>query len=427
MSYHEEDKALTKKYIKQAKAMKATGILFIVIQVVLALAVFAWTNSFVGLLVGFALFTVGKWFIEENLAREYLVTKYVGKTIIDEYTTHGGVMGGIIRMAGMVLALVLIKVLLNEFIFPVDSFIVDYMYGIGLLWVVLHSILRDISKIKTGEQILKATQNPDQRDILFRVQDIQNAEEKNNEKNNTRLTVAMIGIVVLLLLAQTVISWVQGATISKELDMYNEYQKFYVEHDGQYRHETIPELSEEWFEQVSQQDETVKFTRFKTKCSVEGTAVDVQNGISYEITMEILYIYSDLNGWQLSEAYCVNSSFAEGDDSTPVFENITGTWHGVGRDKTVNTSDNNELTIVLDKMTTTEVSGSITCERYGEILYTKTFSGTVELYDEYLDIVATYDQEDIFYPTIRFAYDLMQDIIYNIDISPDTKLARVNE
>ena len=107
--------------------------------------------------------------------------------------------------------------------------------------------------------------------------------------------------------------------------------------------------------------------------------------------------------------------------------NISGSWHGVGRDKTLNNSNDNELTVTLETLTATEVAGSITCVRSGETCYTKTFSGTVEQSGEYLYSTATYDQTDIFYPQIRFTYDSVQDMIYNIDISPVTKLARVTE
>ena len=93
----------------------------------------------------------------------------------------------------------------------------------------------------------------------------------------------------------------------------------------------------------------------------------------------------------------------------------------------MNNSSNNELTITLETLTATEVAGSISCARNGETYYTKTFRGTVEESGEYLYITAAYDQKDIFYPEIRFTYDTIQDIICYVDISPDTKFARVAE
>ena len=431
MSYYEDDLALTKKYIKQGKNMKRTGILFIMLQVILGSIMLFLTDSLIGLLAGFALFTVGKWFIERNMEREYLVIEYIGKTVTKEYTTHGSAMGGIMRMAGMVVALIIVEAFIIDYIFPEDSFVVNYIYGIGLLWVVLHSIIRDISKIQIGEQILIATRNPDQRDILFKVQTAIEDGEQKKEKNSGRLAGVMIILVVLLLLVQSVVCWIQGASIAKELDMYDEYQTYYTKYDGQYKYESIPKLSEEWFELVTQQKGTVKYSRFKTKCAVEGTGVVVQNGISHEITMKLAYFYNETYGWRLGKAIYLGASVVNGGESGngdgAAFESITGTWYGIGRDKTANTSDNNELTIVLEKLTDTEVSGSITCERYGETLYTKTFSGTVEVSGEFFYISATYDQEDIFYPTISFTYDSIQDIICYVDISPDTKLDRVNE
>ena len=73
MLNREEDFALTRKYVKQGKSMKTMGVLFIVIQFVLALVIFNWTSSWIGFLAGFALFTVGKWFVERNMEKEYLV------------------------------------------------------------------------------------------------------------------------------------------------------------------------------------------------------------------------------------------------------------------------------------------------------------------------------------------------------------------
>lgn len=421
MSYHEEDLALAKKYIKQGKSMKVTGLLFIVIQIVLGIAMFIWTKSFIGLLVGFALFTVVKWFVERNLAREYIVTKYVGKTVVDQYTTHGGIMGGILRMAGTLIIIVLVNALVVDYVFPVDNFVVAYIYKIGLLWVILHSVIRDVSKIKTGEQIMKEAAEPDQRDVLYRVENVFNDAKDKREKNSIRLGAAMVGVVILLLLVQTIVCWIQGPAIAKKLDMHQAYETYYEKYDGMSDHYAIPKLPEEWFAQVTEQSDAVNYGRFKTKCAVEGTGVITLNGVSQEITMELAYNYSETYGWRLNKANHIHTNIAVTGDG-----NITGTWYGVGRDKTMNTSDNNELTIVLNKLTTTEVSGSITCERNGETLYTKTFSGTVEESGEYLYITATYDQEDKFYPEIYFTYDVTQDMIYNIDISRDTKLSRVN-
>jgi hypothetical protein len=425
MSYYEEDLALTKKYVKQGKSMKRTGTLFIAIQVILGIIMFFWTKSFIGLLAGFALFTVGKWFIERNMEREYLVTKYIGKTVIDEYTTHGGIMGGIVRMAGMLVLLVVINAFVLDYVFPEDNFSIEYIYKLGLLWVILHSIIRDVSKIKTGEQILKETERPNQRDIFQRVQAISKDAEQNKEKKSTRLAVVIVCLTVVLLLVQSVVSWIQSPAIAKELDMYNEYQTYYEEHNGMSNHYAIPVLDANWFEDVAQQEDAVKYSRFKTKCDVEGAGIVSRNGVVQEITMKLAYTYNETYGWRLVKATNLDTSIVDGNNA--VSTNISGSWYGVGKDKTVNVSNENELTIVLTSLTTSEVSGSITCVKGGNQLYTKTFSGTVEVSGEYFYISATYDQEDKFYPTISFTYDSIQDIICYVDISPDTKFARVAE
>ena len=161
MSYHEEDRALNKSLKKQGRAMKRTGILFIVAQVALSISMFVLLKSTLGLLVGFALFTVAKWFIERNMEREYLVTEYLGKTIVNEYTTHGTALGGLLRMAGVFVLFVVLEALVADYIFPDTSFFFQVAYRIGLLWVVGISILRDVTKIKAGNAIIAAAELQD--------------------------------------------------------------------------------------------------------------------------------------------------------------------------------------------------------------------------------------------------------------------------
>ena len=122
MPYHGADRALNKSLKKQGRAMKRTGILIIFAQVALSIGMFVLLQSTLGLLVGFALFTAAKWFIERNMAREYLVTEYLGKTIMNEYTTHGTALGGLLRLAGVFVLFVVLEAFVADYIFPDTSF-----------------------------------------------------------------------------------------------------------------------------------------------------------------------------------------------------------------------------------------------------------------------------------------------------------------
>ena len=425
MSYHGEDRALNKSLKKQGRAMKRTGVLFIFAQVALSIGMFVLLQSTLGLLVGFALFTAAKWFIERIMAREYLVTEYLGKTIMNEYTTHGTALGGLLRLAGVFVLFVVLEAFVADYIFPDTSFFSQAAYRIGLLWVVGISILRDVTKIKAGNAIIAAAETQDAVSAFQEVEEIKAASENQEEDTRGKFSVACVALVVLLLVVQVVVCWIQGPGIAKKLDMHQAYETYYEKYDGTYKYGPIPLLTESWFEQVLQNKDAVKYSRFKTKCRVEGSGTMEQNGVPMEVDMELHYTYTETYGWRLAKAICHSAGvdFDSGDAAT----NISGTWYGVGRDKTMNNSSNNELTITLETLTATEVAGSISCARNGETYYTKTFRGTVEGSGEYLYITAAYDQKDIFYPEIRFTYDTIQDIICYVDISPDTKFARVAE
>ncbi len=424
MSSSGNDRTLSQTLRKQGRTMQITGFLFILIQLALSVAMFVILKSNLGLLIGFALFTLSMWFIKDSLDRVYLVTEYRGREIVREYTTHGTVLGGLLRLAGVFLLFMVLEAFVADYIFPDTGFFMQIAYRVGLFWVVGIALLRDVNRIKTGSDILRAAREPNEVLAWQMAEEAKAASEDREDNQRTGFSVGCILLVILLLVIQIVMFAVQGSGIAEQLDMHAAYTAFYERHDGMYDYEQLPLLSEEWFEEALADGAEVKYSRFHTKCRMEGSAILMQDGVPIKISMELHFIYSEDYGWRMAKAYCLESGV---DFDSTGDRNISGSWYGVGRDKTMNASDNNELTITLETLTATEAVGSITCQRNGDTYYTKTFRGTVEDHGDYLYIVAAYDQKDMFYPEIRFCYDVVKDQIYNIDISPDTKLSKVTE
>ena len=364
------ERIYTKDFLKEMK----TARLVTIFKTIITLALFAGVAIFISksvivTLIFLAIFLIIKKFVQ------------VGKSVVYE-SYNQFIRGFQIADAGFIGFLIGIVVVyagllgvqkLNDILFPPYFFIMQFAIVACLILWLMGPVFADIYFIIESSVMIK---NPPETESFLLSEYMEQGNVGKFQKTVSRIKViAFFTIVLGALLAQTAQYLVESPKLLAELDREAVYTAYAEEN-------AAIKVSGEKFDNPDSRE----YKRFKAKC-IDTYIFDSDNGgVKTHNTVTVTYNYK--NKWVVDD-YDIETELLS--------INLSGTWKGLGEDKYyIGNSDQFQFTLVIDKMTESEASGSFKSVPPGDDAvnqFSCTFTGTVEKKTEYDDN----DNEQIYY------------------------------